>query len=131
VASSDARVADAAQLAEARNAAPLQVPSEQDRRAEARQEIERRIVALEQEADRVLTGRDVSPGEMPVSASPHLTVWNDVKLAIHLPKGVPLTIRTKVQRDDGERGVVLRFHELPPSWSIHRLSPQVTRLLGY
>ena len=38
-----------------------------------------------------------------------------MRLAIHLgSQELPLVVTAKVHRDDGDRGVVLRFHELPP-----------------
>jgi hypothetical protein len=109
------------EAAPAAAAMPLRVESDhnarEERREQTRQEIEKRVVALDQEADRVLMGRDLSPGGMRVSPSPHLRTGGDVKIAIHLNDAAPLTLRARVHRDDGERGVVLRFHELPPEAS--------------
>jgi hypothetical protein len=120
--SSGDEIADEARQHEAAPASmPVRVTSgsngEAERREETRRKIEKRVVALDREADRVLMGRDVSLGGMRVSASPHLTIGSDVKIAIHLTEGAPLTVRARVHRDDGERGVVLRFHQLPPEAS--------------
>ena len=51
-------------------------------------------------------------GGMRVSPSPHLIVGRNVRLALHLAEGSRLVLSARVHRDDGERGVVLRFHQL-------------------
>ena len=44
---------------------------------------------------------------------PLLKVGRDVRLAIHVgSQELPLVLTARVHRDDGERGIVLRFHEL-------------------
>ena len=71
------------------------------------------MVALDDEADRVLMGRDISIGGMRVNPSPHLIVGQNIKLAMHLTQGTtPLVVSARVHRSDGERGVLLRFHEV-------------------
>jgi len=86
--------------------------SASERREDPRLEIEQRVVALDEEVDRMLMGKDISIGGMRVSPSPHLTRGGNVKLALHLNGGSPLVLAARVHRDDGERGVVLRFHQL-------------------
>jgi len=77
---------------------------------------EQREVALAEEADRVLMGREISLSGMRVDRSPLLGVGDDVRLAIHAgSQGQPLLVTAKVHRDDGDRGIVLRFHQLDPT----------------
>ena len=50
-----------------------------------------------------------------MNPSPLLVVGQDVRLAIHVgSQELPLVVTSRVHRDDGERGVVLRFHSLDP-----------------
>lgn len=87
--------------------------SEGERRDATRRAIDRRVIALGEEATRVLMGRDISVGGMRVNPNPLLKVGADVRLAIHAgSREIPLVVTARVHRDDGERGVVLRFHEL-------------------
>jgi hypothetical protein len=84
-----------------------------ERRSAPRHAIDRRVIALGDAATRVLMGRDISLGGMRVNPSPLLQVGDDVRLAIHVAgQDAPLVLTARVHRDDGERGVVLRFHEL-------------------
>lgn len=109
---------DAAEGAEAApSAAPragsAAAPSDGERRSAPRHAIDRRVIALGEEATRVLMGRDISLGGMRVNPNPLLKVGDDVRLAIHAgSQEVPLVVTARVHRDDGERGVVLRFHEM-------------------
>lgn len=112
--------------AEATDTAPAPMPVAEapedsegaERRVDARRTIDRRVIALGEEATRVLMGRDISLGGMRVNPSPLLVVGEDVRLAIHVGgQELPLVVTAKVHRDDGDRGVVLRFHELPPDSS--------------
>lgn len=87
-----------------------------DRRREARHHIDRRVIALGEEATRVLMGRDISFGGMRVNPNPLLRVGANVRLAIHVNgREIPLVVMARVHRDDGDRGVVLRFHQLDSS----------------
>jgi hypothetical protein len=84
-----------------------------DRRRGPRHEYPRHVIALGVEAARVLIGRDISVGGMRVDPNPCIAVGDDVRIAVHLKVSEdPLVVRARVQRDDGERGLVLRFHEL-------------------
>jgi hypothetical protein len=86
-----------------------------ERRGYARRDLNRRVVALSEEATRVLVGRDISVGGMRVNPNPRLSVGDDIRLAMHVEQlSVPLVVTAKVHRDDGERGLVLRFHHLEP-----------------
>lgn len=70
----------------------------------------RRVVALGEEAARVLIGRDLSTGGMRVDPTPHLAIAQHLQLAIHAGPGqTPLVVQAEVVRDDGERGFGLRF----------------------
>jgi hypothetical protein len=86
---------------------------DRERRGGPRCSVDRHVIALGDQATRVLMGRDISAGGMRVNPNPHLAVGEDVRLAIHLgDRDVPLVVRARVHRDDGERGMMLRFHEL-------------------
>lgn len=86
-----------------------------DRRAGDRAALDARVIALGDQATRVLMGREISVGGMRVDPSPLLRPGENLRLAIHVAElDVPLVVRARVHRDDGERGVVLRFHELEP-----------------
>ena len=86
-----------------------------DRRSNPRHSMDRRVIALGEEANRVLMGRDISIGGMRVNPNPLLIVGQNVRLAIHVgDREIPLVVTARVHRDDGERGIVLRFHGLEP-----------------
>jgi hypothetical protein len=83
-----------------------------DRRTSPRHSFTDPVFALGDEAARVLLGRDLSAGGMRVDPHPDLRVGDEVRLALHL--GVcpeSLLVRARVERDDGEEGLVLVFHE--------------------
>jgi hypothetical protein len=104
--------------------APLRAaPPAKERREAPRHQLERRVISLSQEATRVLMGRDITVGGMRVDRNPTLQLGADLLLAIHAAgQETPLVVRAKVHRDDRERGMVLRFHEL---------SPEATRYLNH
>lgn len=85
--------------------------SDTDRRRAARHRYEgRRVVALDDEAARVLLGHDLSLGGMRVAPNPALRVGQQLRIALYgSPGETPLVVATEVFRDDGERGLVLRF----------------------
>jgi PilZ domain len=85
-----------------------------DRRESPRRDIEGRVFALGREATRVLVGRDISTGGMRVEPNPLLRLGEDFQLAVHVGAADPLFVTARVHRDDGERGIVLRFHALSP-----------------
>jgi c-di-GMP-binding flagellar brake protein YcgR len=87
--------------------------ADDERREAARRPVDSRVIALGQEATRVLMGRDISVGGMRVNPNPLLRLGDDFQLAIHVANAdAPLIVKAKVHRDDAERGVVLRFHEM-------------------
>ena len=86
-----------------------------ERRANTRHHAEQRVVELNEEADRILMGRDVSLGGMRVDPNPRLCVGQDVKLAIYIEDSdQPLVVDARVHRDDGDSGLALRFRQLDP-----------------
>jgi hypothetical protein len=82
-------------------------------RLDPRREIERRVVALGNEAARVLIGRDLSIGGMRVDPTPGLGVGDELQIALHVPNSKhPLVIGARIARDDGEAGMALQFVDL-------------------
>jgi len=80
------------------------------RRAPRRLYEGRRVVALDEEAARVLVGHDLSPGGMRIAPNPALFVGQRLRVALYGSAGeTPLVLDVEVARDDGERGLVLRF----------------------
>ncbi len=76
----------------------------------------RRVVALGEQAARVLIGRDLSVGGMRVDRAANLEPGQLLQLAIHVSAGeTPLVVRAEIVRDDGERGFALRFCDLSTS----------------
>jgi hypothetical protein len=74
----------------------------------------RRVVALGDEAARVLIGRDLSPGGMRIDPNPRLQVGQRLRVALHVSQGeAPVVVEAEVDRDDGALGLVLRFRGVP------------------
>ncbi|HXK23050.1 MAG TPA: PilZ domain-containing protein [Myxococcota bacterium] len=70
-------------------------------------------VALDEQAARVLLGRELSLGGMRVDRDALLRIGQDVRLALHVSSlEAPLVVTARVHRDEGARGMVLRFHAL-------------------
>jgi hypothetical protein len=87
-----------------------------DRRSEPRREYSKTVIALGEEAARVLIGRDISLRGMRVDPSPELVVGNELRIALHVrARSEPLVVDARVERDDGEAGVLLGFRELSDS----------------
>jgi hypothetical protein len=81
-----------------------------ERRLVHRRAYDKRIVALGEEATRVLLGRDISKGGMRVDPNPSLAVGDRLQLALHTgSRSEPMVVHAHVLRDDGENGLVLRF----------------------
>ena len=94
---------------------PASVPTS-ERRIQERHALSRRIVALSDEAARVLIGRDLSIGGMRVDSTPGLSVGDRLKVAVHIrPDGQPLVVSAEMTRDDGPDGMALRFVDLSPA----------------
>lgn len=93
--------------------APEAAAPVEDRRQGHRHATSQRVIALGDEATRVLMGRDISLGGMRVDPNPLLSVGDALRLAIHVNGlEVPLVVDAEVHRNDGEHGVALRFVEL-------------------
>jgi hypothetical protein len=87
--------------------------SGKDLRREPRRELSRRIIALGDEAARVLIGRDVSTRGMRIEPTPGLGVGDVLRVALHVrPDGQPLVVTARVRRDDGLAGLALQFSSL-------------------
>jgi hypothetical protein len=84
-----------------------------NRRVDARRTISRPVVAMGLQATRVLLGRDISVGGMRIDANSTLAVGERFEVAIHVRvQEAPLVVLARVDRDDGERGLLLRFDDL-------------------
>lgn len=85
-----------------------------ERRVASRHEYAgRRVVALDEEAARVLIGRDLSVGGMRIERAPNLVVGQRFRIAIHVASGqTPLVLHAEILRDDGERGFAVRFADV-------------------
>jgi hypothetical protein len=91
-----------------------------ERRRDLRHEFRRRVIALGEEATRVLVGRDISRRGMRVDSSQALAVGETFQIAIHVPgHETPLVLDVEVDRDDGERGVLVCFRELSSTASAY------------
>jgi len=91
-----------------------------ERRVQERHALSRRIVALGDEAARVLIGRDLSVGGMRIDSTPGLAIGDRLKVAVHVrPDGQPLVVSAEIARDDGSEGMALRFVDLGPEASAY------------
>jgi hypothetical protein len=91
---------------------------EGNRRAGPRKRYVRRVLAAGAGISHVLIGRDLSTGGMRVRRDPDLEIGDLLRLAVHGRPGLPpIMVKAVVSRDDGEDGIVLRFHEVPQSLS--------------
>jgi hypothetical protein len=86
-----------------------------DRREATRHPFVRRVIAMGDEAPRVLIGRDLSLGGMRVEAGAVLEPGQRLKLALHVRAGeIPLVVEAEVLRSDAS-GSGLRFASLGDS----------------
>jgi hypothetical protein len=87
-----------------------------ERRRNPRRQYDQHVIALGAEAARVLIGRDISLGGMRVDAHPDVSVGDELQIALHVrARERPLVVRARVERDDGEQGLVLQFCDLSQS----------------
>lgn len=85
-----------------------------ERRRRRRVRYPKPVVALAGPARRVLVGRDLSAEGMRVEPHPDLTMGARVRLAVYdTPHAEPLLVNALVVRDDGPRGLALRFEGVP------------------
>jgi hypothetical protein len=84
-----------------------------ERRTNPRRTYERHVIALADDATRVLLGRDISLGGMRVDPTSELEQGDRFRLAIHVrARREPLVVTARAMRDDGDDGLVLEFEEL-------------------
>ena len=84
-----------------------------EKRTDPRRAYGQRVIALADDAARVLLGRDISLGGMRVDPNPELGLGDRVRIAIHVrARTEPLVVNARVTRDDGEQGLVLEFDNL-------------------
>ena len=115
--------------------APDEVEDESDsaeRRTEPRGEYDKHVVAVDDEATRVLLCRDISVGGMRVQPNETLVPGDEVKVAVHVrSRAEPLVVNARVTRDDGDAGLVLEFFDLSePSEAYLRKMVNLLPILG-
>ena len=102
-------------------AAPA-TPGGVDRRKQQRAQYSNRVVAAAADGSlhRVLIGRDLSAGGMRVDRQKDLAVGSRLRIALYDPqRETPVVVMATVLRDDGERGLALRFDDLAPEIADH------------
>ena len=111
----EAAEAMGAALGESQGRTPVAGPgSEDNRRKHQRAAFEREVVLLDDEASRVLVGRDISVGGMQVDPQPGLVPGAEMDLAIYgAAREEPFIVHARVVRASGE-SVALEFDKLPP-----------------
>lgn len=104
-------------------------PHEDERRLYPRGEFQREVLAMGPRSEgvrNVLVGRDLSVGGLRVEADPALGLDDIVHIALYdTLNREPITVTAKVVRDDGVRGLGLRFIDLDVA-----ASEQVQRIVG-
>ncbi len=99
--------------------APREPVASRERRESARVRVSHQALAIDEKtgvARDVLFGTDFSLGGMRVEPHPRLQRGAEVRIALQPPGGAPpVTLLAKVARDDGPRGLVLRFLAPTPS----------------
>ena len=95
----------------------LREPEEpEERRQETRIPYDQRVVALGEEAARILVGRDLSRGGMRIDETPSISVGDVLRVALHSgTQTEPIVIIARALRDDGDDGIVLSFDDLSPT----------------
>lgn len=88
----------------------------EDRRTMARSRYRARVVTLGEQAAHVVMGCDLSLGGIRIERHGGLEVGQALSLALHgAGTSVPLVLQGRVLRDDGARGLVIRFDEGSPA----------------
>lgn len=97
-----------------------------DLRGTPRKAYPKRIITLEQNATRVVLGRDLSLGGMRIGPQPGMAPGLRLSLALHGEAlGRPLVLTATVVRHDGDQGVALQFDPLDP-----RASERLAKLVA-
>jgi hypothetical protein len=100
-----------------------------DRRQHPRASYSAKVPRLDDEADSVLLGRDLSVGGMRVEYHPNLQIGDVLELAVYgLPREEPIVLKARVAQDSGD-GLGLAFDSVEPAVQA-RLERLVTRLPG-
>jgi len=87
-----------------------------ERRHDVRIPYDERVVALGEEAARVLVGRDLSAGGMRIAATSSVAVGDVLRVALHSgTESEPLIVLASNLRNDGDDGLVLSFEALSKS----------------
>lgn len=106
--------------AESDAAIPESEQGGRERRVDSRIPYERKIVALGEEAARVLIGQDLSQGGMRIGPNDSISVGNMLRVALHCGSELePLVVIAEVMRDDGDKGLVLTFKDLSSNATDH------------
>lgn len=87
---------------------------DEDRRQRPRSTYPRQVTAQSKGASFILVGRDLSPDGMRVAPDPHLRVGSMLRLTLFGgPRQRPAVVPARVVHDEGERGLLLGFGEMP------------------
>ena len=98
-----------------------------ERRTSPRHDFPKQVAALGLEAARILIGRDISLGGMRVEADSDVSLGDDLHIALHLrAREEPIVVQARVERDDGEDGLLLKFRDLPAS-----AEDQIRRMIDF
>jgi len=107
--------------------APEKAVAMADRRQHPRASYSGKVPRLDDEADSVLLGRDLSVGGMRVEYHPNLQIGDVLELAVYgLPREEPIVVKARVAQDSGN-GLGLAFDAVDPAVQA-RLERLVTRL---
>jgi len=118
------RHASGAELRPRRAASPTNAPAARNTEGQVlderfdgpRKSFTRRVPAAGAGISHMLIGRDLSSGGMRVRPEPDLELGDEIKLAVYGRPGQPaIMLKAVVVRDEGEDGLVLRFHDVPAS----------------
>ena len=78
-----------------------------------RHEYTSRVIAIGDDATRVLIGRDISLAGMRVDHNSSIQTGDEMQIALHIrTRTEPLVVKARVDRDDGEAGMMLSFFDL-------------------
>lgn len=92
---------------------PVKTTTPPERRVGLRKNLDEHVVAVSEEATRVLLCRDISLGGMRVEPNDTLVPGDDLLVAVHAGgRSEPMVVNAKVSRDDGEKGLVLTFYDV-------------------
>ncbi len=87
---------------------------QEDRRVRPRARYQREVTAESRGASLVLIGHDLSPDGMRIDADPNLRVGSLLRITIYGGPGQrPAVIPARVVHDEGERGMLIGFNQMP------------------